>query len=794
MAPTLQQNSLFSACILGFYMDILRHVRRLLYAVACLLAGFGAAHSVQAQGKMDLGTAVFNKLNEVRDSLHLPRFQRDAALDKAALMQAEWCTNQDSLMHDQLGKRSTNSVTNRVALSRGTHNGLAENVMFIHPTPKLTASEWGAHAADHTMFDKALAANLANPDHRFVGIGVYFQKKTMRLTVCQVFATAVWVPPAKVKLNRHAFGIRPKEDKICKSCDKHPGLQVDFTYGWGTEPPKKDNATKTKLAFFHRLYTMPKDLLKKPNGKVAPDIVYRAQFPCDGPNQLHGSPYHDGYLRRPHGWGFMALRHNRPTKKKDKSLLVNTHSLQVMDPDSFQINTVITKKGRYCKYGIPFSILQQHLGPFDYEFAPDTIPFGLQQQWRRKQLTFKVPFQKGLAKPDSLSLIPLLDSLRQPGAEIVSVRIRGYASVEGTLEINQDLYNRRAKSILDRIQQLQKQTVRMTSSAAENWPDFRKDIKGTKWAKLLKRSNEQIRDTLTKDKVLLAALEPILSKHRYASVEIDLRFELDNSINNSKLSDSLRNALTANNYAAAHAVQSEMWRRMDNGTYSADTILGFYFPRVEGCLPMIHNQYCLKERLGKGFQDDTSDRIAAISKTYPWFQARLLLAMSIAANRPLLCVPFPTWLLRKIQDLKKRKVPEELTRKMELNYYTGLAWYQSQQGELDRKLLKEVQSRYAADSLNAEKAYHLGMYFNRCRAVDATVTLIRPFMKPGLYTEDLVFLYAWSAAYTREMVSEDEWLGWMEKAHAMNPERWRALVDRDWQLLRWERLKGLYCQ
>ncbi|HEX2899980.1 MAG TPA: hypothetical protein VHS96_09700, partial [Bacteroidia bacterium] len=525
----------------------------------------------------------------------------------------------------------------------------------------------------------------------------------------------------------------PTDAKRCKSCEKHPGLQVDFIYGWDAEEPKKEDAKKTKLAFHHKLYPMPKDILRKPNGKVAPDLVFRSQFPCDGPNQLHGSPYHDGYLRRPRGWGFMALWHDRETKKKDQSLDVTTHRMPVLDVDSFQVNTVITKQGRFCKYGIPFSILSTHLGPFNHAFAPDTIPFGLRPQWRRKQLSFKVPFQKGSAVPDSLSLIPLLDSLRQPGAELLSVRIRGFASIEGSLEINQDLYTRRAKGIFDKIQGSQRQTVRMSSSAAENWPDFRRDIRGTEWSRLLRLGNDQVRDTLSRDKALLAALEPILARHRYAGVEIDLRFALDNTISNEQLTDSLRNAIDARQFAAAHAVQSEMWRRWQDHSFPADTILKFHFPRVEGCLPMIHNQYCLKEILANGFQNDSSDPIYAISKTYPWFQARLVLSLSMAANRPLLCAPFPVGVLRKIQDLKKRKITDDLIRSMELNYYAGLAWHQSQRGLLDRKLLKEVQNRYAWDSLDAAKAYQLGLFFNHCRALDATVTLLRPFMKPGNY-------------------------------------------------------------
>jgi hypothetical protein len=778
------RNFQLSLPTLILYLMDLRRIpipfRIVLWAMCMLIL---LAHGVAAQSGHVLQSLIFREMNAVRDTMKLPGFERDAALDKAAQMQAEWCSRMDSLMHDQPGHARTHSLFNRVALGHGTHSGLEENVFFIHPNPKLTVGEWARQAVDGSLFTLFYATHVLNPNHRFVGIGVHFDKKTQRLAVCQVFAATRWQPPVGARINRHAFGIRPANDKCCKPLDKQRGLEVDFIYGWDYKTPDELEESgrrpkRSKLEFFHRVYPMPAKILQKPRGKAAPDFVFRDQFPCNEPNQLHGSPYHDGYLKRPRGWGFMAFWHNRPVKKDDKALSVNTHRAPVFNEDSMQVNTVITKKHRFCRC---------------YEFLPDTIPFGVRQQWRRKQLSFRVPFQKGLAVPDSLSLVPLLDSLRLPGAELLNVRIRGLASVEGTLDINQDLFNRRAKSILDRIQKSQVKPVRMSSSAAENWPDFRRDLRGTAWAPLLRLSNDQVRDTLTRDKALLAALEPILARHRYASVEIDLRFALDNTVTNEKLIDSLHGALNAKQYPAAHALQSEMWRRWEVNSFPADTFLSIYFPRVEGCLPMVHNQYCMKERLQQKFQQDSSDPIFSISKTYPWFQARLVLALSVSANHPFPCCPFPDWILRKIQDLKKRKIPVELMRAIEINYYSGAAWHKAMNGNIDKKLLKEVQIRYAWDSLSAEKAYVLGKFFNHCRALDETIKLLKPFMKPGLYTEDILFLYAWTAIHTREIISEDEWLGWMEEAYRANPKRWKKLVDKDWQLLRWDRLKRLYC-
>ncbi|MFN8397199.1 MAG: hypothetical protein U0176_21430 [Bacteroidia bacterium] len=756
-----------------------------------LLTGWGV--SSFASGADVLSTNVIVQLNKLRQDRGLPLVIADTSLHRAARIHAAWIAKHDSITHFE-NRRSTATVFQRVALGHGTHAEVSEVLVTFQPTPGLTAMEWCRQVIDHCQTLKQDALVILDRDQAYGGGGVVIQKGG-RIWACLVLAKARWNPPATVKLNKRAFGIHAGNDKACKSLDKTSYVQKRFLYAFEVDErnlePKAGK--KVKLFFSYPDYFAPKDVLKGPRGKMAPDIVYRDQFPCCRPNVLHGSPYHDGHLLHPRGWCYLAFWHQWAPKKWEKALVVRTHQLRPFPLDSTQNNIVLTKKHGYCRYLMPFSYPQRLLDPMDFEFAPDTIPFGNGQQWRRKQLTFKVGFQKGGTIPDEAALKPLLDSINSKGAELLSVRIRGMASIEGTLEINQDLHNRRAAAIVERIQKQQVKPVRMNSTSAENWPDWRKDVRGTKWASLLKLENDRLRDTLSRDKALLAALEPILSKHRYANVEIDLRWALDNRVTDDFLMDSLRKAVNSQNFRDAHALQSELWRRWEDGLVAADSLLVLEFPALEACLPMIHNQACLKERLFKDRKRDTSDMYAALSKTYPWFEARKVLAASIDALYALKCLPFPTWTLQSIQSLKKRNVPADLIRRMEFNYYAGLAWWTGTKHEVDPKMLRDVQVRYTGDTIDVHEAEELALFYNLCKTPNETIKLLRPFMKPGVYTDEMVFIFAWTAIHTPEAVSEKEWLEWMILAHKLDPERWRRLVDRDWQLLRWPELKKLYC-
>lgn len=746
-----------------------------------------------ASGADVLSANVIVQMNKLRQDRGLPSVVPDTALHRAARLHAAWIAKHDTLTHFE-NQKSAATVFQRVALDHGTHAELSEVVVTFQPTPGLTAMEWCRQVIDHCQTLKEDALVILDKEQAYGGGGVVIQKGG-RIWACVVLAKARWNPPSSVKLNKRTFGIHPSAEKACKTLDKNQYVLKRILYSFEVE--EQDSSSKpdgkTKLYFGYPEYHAPKEVFRAPSGKMAPDIVFRDQFSCCRPNVLHGSPYHDGHLLRPRGWGFLAFWHKWKPKKMDKEMLVRTHNLREFPTDSTQNNIVITKQKGYCKYLMPFSVPQRLLDPLGYEFPPDTIPFGNGQQWRRKQLTFKVGFQKGGTIPDEAAMKPLLDSINSTGAELLSVRIRGMASVEGTIEINQDLHNRRAAAIVERIQKQQVKPVRMTSTSAENWQDWRKDVRGTKWAPLLKLENDRLRDTLSRNKTLLAALEPILAKHRYANVEIDLRWALDNRVTEAFLLDSLRKALSLKHFKDAHALQSELWRRWEDGNLPADSILAMEYPALEACLPLLHNQACLRERLTKSRKPDTSEMYAALSKTYPWFEARKVLAASMDAFFAMKCLPFPTWTLQGIQSLKKRNVPTDLIRRMEVNYYAGLAWWTSAKKEVDAKMLRDVQTRYAGDSLDVDEAEDLALFFNLCLAHTETIKLLRPFMKQGTYNNDLVFIFAWTGIQTPEAMPEKEWLEWMILAHKLDPERWESLVDRDWQLLRWPELKKLYC-
>jgi hypothetical protein len=751
----------------------------------------------KAQIPAQLSRLVLERVNQVRDSMHVPPLTADPVLERAANMQAQWCKQHDTLSHYQNDNKRLYEPVDRVFAVGGHHDGIAENLLYRFPTAQQTPEEVAQLLVWQWVHSPGHFRNMIGATHRLSGLGFAWDPKRGRLYACQVFADSEWHPSAAIKIHPRAFGIRPRNDAACKGLDRFAGKEMEFAYGSVYRPPLPGQKTGT-LTFLHRKAQLVKDMIGYPKGAIAGDIVFRNQFPCCSPNTLHGSPYHDGYLQKPRTWKWMSKR-NIPDSLYPHQLHVVINWPAPLNPDSLQVNSVITKQRHFCRYGVPISIFMGRLGPFDFSLPPDTLPWHKVIPYRHRHLKFTVPFQKGNAVPDPRDVAPILDSLAQPGGEVVALRVKGFASIEGPLSINQGLMNERAQSIREIVQKQQREQVVMKTSAAENWHDFRRDLRGTAWQWLLQLPEARLRDTLQSDKTLKAAIEPILARHRYSMVEIDVRYALPDSMDNRQLADSLAIVVKQKRWVLAHRLQSEMVRRWMRKEMDGETVLAQQFPDIKECLPMIHNQLWLKER--GNWNLAYGDQLIPLSRKYPWFLMRrtlhdtqqLVYGYSKKVNPPRV-----VW--QNIQALKGLGVPADMILRLELNHYIATAKWGMSKGVPDPKVLDAIVERYAGlqgqageDSLSPNEAVKLGRFFNSIGGTGATVRFLKPYVADHADHADLVFLFAWTAALHHNLVPEEEWLGWMEKAYALDGERWMDQVNSDWQLLRWERVKALYC-
>ncbi|MDH5382165.1 MAG: hypothetical protein OEW75_15020, partial [Cyclobacteriaceae bacterium] len=133
---------------------------------------------------------------------------------------------------------------------------------------------------------------------------------------------------------------------------------------------------------------------------------------------------------------------------------------------------------------------------------------------------FEITFEKNQTTYAPSVLKPIIKLMTDSSYSIISAKVEGFASVEGTMQINQSLQEKRAKVLIDVLEKYNDERIELdTVITTENWALFFNQIKGTKWKFLRNLSRDQIKDTLLNEN-LAYQLEPLLSTQRKAVLKL----------------------------------------------------------------------------------------------------------------------------------------------------------------------------------------------------------------------------------------------------------------------------------
>ena len=140
---------------------------------------------------------------------------------------------------------------------------------------------------------------------------------------------------------------------------------------------------------------------------------------------------------------------------------------------------------------------------------------------------FKVPFEKNEVKDLTGAVKPAYDYLKAENLSLKKISIKAFASVEGDSAANMRLAQSRSQVMIDALQKRQKDSIEALIDCSENWTAFFKDLPLTPFAKWKGKDTSAIR-LLVNDTINSKQLEPWLSKHRYAYMELFSERKLGN--------------------------------------------------------------------------------------------------------------------------------------------------------------------------------------------------------------------------------------------------------------------------
>ena len=323
---------------------------------------------------------------------------------------------------------------------------------------------------------------------------------------------------------------------------------------------------------------------------------FAINLPVENPILYTVSPYHDGYLLKP-----ISKREILKTNiGNNKDLLAPLGTIPFELEGEFETNLIIAKqrllkrKKTICISMIPSPSYGYNLNIMPPTLILDTMK-GNNSFLIKKNIKFTIPFEKDKHQYSPNDIQPLINSLELNKFNISEIKIYTYASVEGDKERNYRLQQKRAESILKAFQSFQFDTIKTTVRTSENWRSFKKEIKGTKYKRLLHLNKIEIKEELKKDRVI-QDLEPLLSKHRKAVIYIKSIERISHTSTPLELLNEYRTLLKDSNSSleSISFAQKQLFVDILQKKLDIKELINIHIPEKAEFIKLINNQIAIE--------------------------------------------------------------------------------------------------------------------------------------------------------------------------------------------------------
>jgi len=410
---------------------------------------------------------------------------------------------------------------------------------------------------------------------------------------------------------RKVYGLQPFVEKTCRKCQVR-----------NIELMQQNIAIKGPDIFFvHPNAKALKRILGKKGDAIAVDIVQHSQYDCGKANDVDFNYHNRGVMFKPMTFDKLVKK-NEIRDKKNKGLYVYLGTVPNTVSAPFDVNVVIIKGGTVCRTSIRTNV---HTPAVDYQAKTSLIPDldGIQTtinyipQPEKTNLEMSIPFSKNKFTYES-SDIPFAEALRTNRFIIDTIFITAYTSLEGSDRSNADLQKKRSESIISIMKQLQnRENIPYSIKYNDGWDLFLKDVAGTQYDYLTKRSKEEARAVVNQDRVQ-RDLEPILAKHRFTRVKIAVTYDLTNESFEEEYVISKFNAVLAyGDLPFAFAIQKYMIKKVEEGKYRKSLIESLNIPFEPKMVPFLTNKYYMLSFFSGGLSPANIDKVIELEKMAP---------------------------------------------------------------------------------------------------------------------------------------------------------------------------------
>lgn len=435
---------------------------------------------------------------------------------------------------------------------------------------------------------------ILNRKWALTGIGFAFDKNNKNLYISAVVGNVKSLNPTAsrreeltVPFTKKKYGLKGYDSKKCKKCDQAKNLE------------ELQNGLTVKdgyIYFEYKDYKTLKRLIGKSKDGLAVDIVFKDQFKCGDDNIVDNNLVNRGYMTK-RIFIKKILSKNENTDKKSKVLMVPLAEFPAEITGDYELNLLVIKEKSVCRSIQKVYIdrnKNQYAEKLMFHFDTSSIKSPVYKPVSETgQLTFTVPFAQNKSTYNPEDIEPFIKALNEPQFNINQLTITAFTSMEGGDKENTELQKKRAESILNAIKRRQKGSITNKINTSDSWEMFKRDIVSTKYAELGALTQEEVKSRLVGK--TLKDLEPVLAKHRFASILMDITYDITGKYEQPFVVSKFNKLIEKGDFVNAFAVQKFIVKAVAEGNYNSKVALEMKIPgKDKRYLPFWTNYYFIQ--------------------------------------------------------------------------------------------------------------------------------------------------------------------------------------------------------
>ncbi|WP_435415447.1 hypothetical protein [Polaribacter aestuariivivens] len=547
------------------------------------------------------------------------------------------------------------------------------------------------------------------------------------------------------------------------------------------------------------------NIFKKSGDGIAIDVVSKSIYDCDKEtlqSQIKGT------LLKP----VFAQQLMRGFKK---SLSTNNFISYVgtipkeLEKEELEFNILFLSNKTLCRYqriynleSYPWDLLDMGVYLDSLTYKDKKISTSDKYITKYKTLKFVIPFEKNKTEYSSKDIKPLYDSLKLTDFTIKTINIKAYSSIEGSLERNIELQEKRANSIVKSLQTFQKPSIVTEITTSENWVEFLNDISKTPY-----KSFKELPKKTIKQKVVgnvSKELETYLKNHRKAVVILELKKkDKYKNMSKEKLVDTFNNFVLNENIEEALVVQNSIFEKLKTEG-SPNLLQKLNVPKQLKFVTILNKNSIFKYLLNASYAKIAFDELKKVETLDPKNK-------NIKYN--LIVVKFIIWknnwqninendFKKEIMALKSYGITQNLIDRMLVNFHIVKAEKNMRERKYEAKdesvdfIIDTYENFYLSNFDYLSLAQFLSFYAN----TDEATELLEDKVKTITVDEDLLYYYLNLTLFDEYAIGSKNYRTIMLNAIEMNKERFCKMFNSSltngvtFQLLENKYLKATYCE